>query len=763
MPDDSRGIEVIRGPGCPWRRGRGWLVGLLVCVGVLGTQTHPAQGYDYGLRIDVSSEEDIYELYATGELSEADTERLIALFNNKVDLNRASVEELYNLPDVTMDLAAAIVSYREEEGYFRRFAQVASVPGMTEDILAQIAPFSKVRFRIKLEVPATGTVKTRAAYTFGNRPEQVDPENPPSLGASYRPDELGLDTLPSAYVRVRAETESRIETGVLLSVGEGIASFTFDEATMAYWVNWGRPLFELHKAYVMYHEGSWDIIVGNYGVGFGERLVFDETRRLNPDGIYTDDEINGTTEFSTPQRLFGVAATYRGLELGPSTVEVTGFVSRQAYDVFQYNLALEAREGTDASSTVVRFGDLKLMQQTLPNAYTEQLAGAHVSARLDERNYVGLTGYYSQVLLTYTDTPFHLNYGAPQDRNRFGAVGMDFGAELWRVQINGEGALMDNGAHAVYLRAIADLEQGEVLGSVRAYGEQFDNPHSRGFADADVLMRERDRDEVGFYLRGLYRLTPWLSLRGSVNRWYRPSLDVSRLALTGRLGVRPSRDWDVALLGTWKDKDLSLDGRSRCYQGGSGACWEGVPVDEEVVDSSFEDDYVGTIVDSSEGNGVRTQLGLRVKTTALPRVQVIGFYKRTYMDDHYLYLFPDGTLDYGWRVGQQVWGKIKVSPLRDTFVTLRLRYVDEDVYGDKGERLWDGYLEVARRVPRKYRYSLRYMIARGLPGHLTYETACCGEWATTSCLEAMAAGTYDPLGPPDPFEHAFVATAEVRF
>ncbi len=722
-----------------------------------------ATSYDYGLPIHVSSEEDIYELYATGELTEEETQRLVTLFNSKLDLNRASAEALYNLPDVTMDLAEAIVTYREEVGYFRNFDQVAEVPGMTQAILEEIEPFARVRFRIRLKLPATGSVKTRVAYEFGNRPEQVDPDDPPSLGASYRPSELGLDTLPSAYVRVRASDGERVETGLLASVGEGIVSFTFDEASMAYWVDWGRPLLELNKAYLFLHRGDWDIIAGNYGAGFGERLVFDETRRLNPDGLYIDDEINGTTEFSTPQRLFGVGVTYRGIELGPTAVEVTGFLSREAMDVFQYNLVLEPREGTDDESTVVHLGELKLMQQTIPGAYTEQLAGGHVTARLDERNYVGVTGYYSQVFLPYTDVPFHLSYGAPSDRNRFGAVGLDFGAELWQVQLNGEGALMDNGAGAVYLQSILDLEQGEVLGSFRAYGQEFDNPHSRGFADADVYERERDRDETGFYLRGLYRITPWLRVRGSVNRWYRPSQDVNRLALTGRLSVLPSRTWDVALYGTWKDKNLSVGGRTRCYQGDRGECWEDVPVDQQVTDSSFEQEYTGTVLESSEGNGARAQLMIRVKTTALPRTRVTVFYKRTYMDDHDMYLNADGTLSPGWRVGQQAWLKTRLTPAPNTFLTFRIRYVDEDVYGDKGERAWDAYLDLARRIPRRRKYSLRYMIYQALPGHLDYENACCGDWATTSCLEEVAAGTYDPLGPPGPLEHALLATFETRF
>lgn len=44
----------------------------------------PALGYDYGREILIDSEEDIYELYNLGDLSEAETEQLLAMLKRKL-------------------------------------------------------------------------------------------------------------------------------------------------------------------------------------------------------------------------------------------------------------------------------------------------------------------------------------------------------------------------------------------------------------------------------------------------------------------------------------------------------------------------------------------------------------------------------------------------------------------------------------------------------------------------------------------------------
>ena len=55
----------------------------------------------------------------------------------RVDLNTADLETLCLLPNVGEKRAQAILDYRREHGPFRRMADAANVPGLTESIVAE--------------------------------------------------------------------------------------------------------------------------------------------------------------------------------------------------------------------------------------------------------------------------------------------------------------------------------------------------------------------------------------------------------------------------------------------------------------------------------------------------------------------------------------------------------------------------------------------------------------------------------------------------
>ena len=115
-------------------------------------------GYDYGADLsDVTSEDDLRDLagewdydlreYVDGEISNEDYETLRDLFDNKVNLNIADRDELYNLPEIGYNLADKIIEYRKKSGLFKNKEKVKKVPGVTSDIYEQINPFIEVRER----------------------------------------------------------------------------------------------------------------------------------------------------------------------------------------------------------------------------------------------------------------------------------------------------------------------------------------------------------------------------------------------------------------------------------------------------------------------------------------------------------------------------------------------------------------------------------------------------------------------------------------
>lgn len=77
-----------------------------------------------------------------------------------INVNTAGIDVLICLPGVDRQLAQAIISYRQSEGYLANLAWLLRVPGMTQDIFKQIAPLATVRsetYRIMSEGRVTST------------------------------------------------------------------------------------------------------------------------------------------------------------------------------------------------------------------------------------------------------------------------------------------------------------------------------------------------------------------------------------------------------------------------------------------------------------------------------------------------------------------------------------------------------------------------------------------------------------------------------
>lgn len=71
-----------------------------------------------------------------------------------ININTASLAVLACLPGVDRELAQAIISYRQSQGFFPNIARLLEVPGMTRDIFRRIAPLVSARsetFRILSE------------------------------------------------------------------------------------------------------------------------------------------------------------------------------------------------------------------------------------------------------------------------------------------------------------------------------------------------------------------------------------------------------------------------------------------------------------------------------------------------------------------------------------------------------------------------------------------------------------------------------------
>ncbi len=77
-----------------------------------------------------------------------------------VNINTASLEVLACLPGLNRQLAQAIISFRQSNGFFSNVAWLLRVPGMTPDLFKQVCPRVTARsetFRILSEGKVTST------------------------------------------------------------------------------------------------------------------------------------------------------------------------------------------------------------------------------------------------------------------------------------------------------------------------------------------------------------------------------------------------------------------------------------------------------------------------------------------------------------------------------------------------------------------------------------------------------------------------------
>lgn len=62
-------------------------------------------------------------------------------FEGKININKASAEELSSLPSIGMVKANAIINYREKYGAFAEIDELLYVPGIGESLLNEIREF----------------------------------------------------------------------------------------------------------------------------------------------------------------------------------------------------------------------------------------------------------------------------------------------------------------------------------------------------------------------------------------------------------------------------------------------------------------------------------------------------------------------------------------------------------------------------------------------------------------------------------------------
>jgi hypothetical protein len=690
----------------------GLIAGLCV-LGAAGT----AAANPYEAFIDVESEEDLYDLLASQQITEETFNTLIDLFHRGVDLNTANRAELYSLPNLTYDDVDAILAYRKEQGFIRDPAELVAAEVLTDDKLLSIAAFLLIRDPFD-KTSVRGMVWAGTQFTIGD--DRVPP--------------VGLRT--------------RVLVGRHLTVGAAAAMTRLRPGQVVYDPNRDALLVDepgvsvhLPKAYVHYDTDEVAAIAGTYRIGFGQRLTFDASSDYTPNGIYRDDQLYRdsslsracnegrgeldaspcsddfhyiTGDFRWREALLGVAAGAKQLRIGDGWLQAYGWASFAPRSIYQYELAdvsicEDPRDDDDpacsAPDVFIRpDGDRlqptsELQYSTLPNMFGEALVGGNATYFASRRNYVGITAYGAKTKWLVDDAPGgeddlaldFQEWAARPIGGDFGAVGVssaigvqryDFAAEVahsFDSMPDGAGPSSGGGGPAVLVRATyTEPKHHELEISGRYYDIDFVNPYGRPIAAPDEEEGQRARDELGGRVRFTGRFGD-LGLRTGVDLWTNPSTSSRKGEAYVRADVTASKKlrWGIWLEGA--DKDLRAGGRDECY------------------DQPFEYDELGEPLDCK---GMRISESARLRAIVNRRWSVQLQLQHELLDDQE----PMDAM----RQDVSAWVSATWKPRRDLRVTGRVRYLSEDVSDPAvlEESLWS-YLETWMRVRDRDRLRLR--------------------------------------------------------
>ena len=546
----------------------------LVFACLLALTPRTASAVQYEVFIDIETEEDLYDLLVTEQISESSFNALLLLYQTRVELNRASRQGLYLLPNLDYGHVDRILAYRREVGVIHGLGDLVAAGVLESELVSSMQAFVIVRVPDAPKPRANGFLRVQGRW-------------------SGRHDRLP----PASAVQARVKALHNLDIGVAGTLTRnGLHRARWDPNRAALSAEAERVRFDVPKLYIEWEDDEWEIVGGTYRIGFGQRLTFDVTDQVTPNGFFGDYELRRdnelglacrrsagelqvspcpsdrvtrvTPDYAWTNRLAGIAVGLKALPLGQGWLQAYAWGSYQVHriaqiEIFDAGACDDPRRDEDpacgAPPVYVRTGDPTAPASaaafaTLPAMYAEGLAGVNTSYFWNDRAHVGLTGYGSVPkwlvrgvelgFQEFSRKPFGGPFGALGVDAAFGFRAQDFFAEVAR---SFDSQLGGGGGYGLVLRSVTTLPGIEVDVSARYYGTKYVNPYARPVSAPDELDGLRARDEAGLRLRATTQLGQRVGLRTAVDGWRQLSSGALNGLFFARADVRIASSWAWAL------------------------------------------------------------------------------------------------------------------------------------------------------------------------------------------------------------------------
>ncbi|NJK30965.1 MAG: helix-hairpin-helix domain-containing protein [Deltaproteobacteria bacterium] len=705
-----------------------------------------AQAIEYEVFIDVDDEEELYDLFVTEQISEDTFNTLVELRRRGVDLNEASREQLYSLPNLTYEDVDAILAYRAEVGVIHAPADLVAAGVLSRQKLGSILTFIRAHDERRRLTATSGWVRYQTAWS------QEDNTVPPMV------------------------LQARITTLRDLTIG-GAAFLTrqrpgnpvWDQNREAMVADPMQPRVHLPKYYVQWDTEDWGVIAGTYRIGFGQRLTFDNSDRYTPNGFFLDDaifipqelgvqcresagelpespcsgeagNIYASRDFRWRDSLRGVAIGAKHLQVPVGWLQLYGFGSWQSRQIYQYQIydrdaCDDPRSGDEACSAPDTFvtpaGDRLAPTsshkfQTLPNVYDEILGGANFSWFYDRRTHIGVTGYGATAIWKiegadldfqeWASTPFGGPWGAIGVDGSWGHRWSDLALEVSRSFDSMRTVTKEEdyggGGYAALVRHTSTINDNHELEiSARYYDQKYANPYAGPISQGDQFDGNRARDEAGGRLRYVGRFADIADVRALVDVWAQPTEGVPKILTYLRT------DYDV---NAWFRPGVWLSYRNNDLGPG--------PVRACIDDGTTGDDASGNTVNADGSVSYRSgclgevgQLTGRLGFRPLKgKLSITAQYQHEFIDDPRFGTGEppdpeepgdDGSPFADNRLRQDISAFliVRANPIKSFRISTRLRYLNEDIADNETyqQSIW-GYFDLSYVFAKVFLVRARY-------------------------------------------------------
>lgn len=480
------------------------------------------------------------------EESDLDLEELVQflenLANNPININRASADDLMQIPGLNFRLAQSIVQYRSDQVPFSTIDDLTNVPGIGSATLSRIRPYITIgtdqELRKDLYLNPNYWTANGQFEGFSRYQQTIQEQE-----GYARPDSSGgyLGSPAKYYQRFRYST-NHLSLNLTQDKDPGE---TLTGPTNFDYTSWHIGVTDIGNLQ--------DLVIGDYSISFGQGLLlwsggaFGKGRDVT-NGVSKNER--GIRPFTSAQEATGfrgVAATYG------QDIQMTGFYSNRNQTA--------SVEGVNRVKFPTQTGYHRTANELARrNNLRQETFGGRIRARIPI-GLVGVSAYHNRFdqSVEAGSQPYQVYDFSGKELSGYSA---DYRLLIQDVILFGEFAYTNNGGYGIL--SGADFEVGNRTNlalSYRYYDKKLQSIFGAGFGEQSGTPG----NEEGFYIGIDHELTDQIQLSGYFDQFRFPgprflqSQPTSGYDWLGMVEYEPNPDLNMYLLFRSKTREEEYD------------------------------------------------------------------------------------------------------------------------------------------------------------------------------------------------------------